>query len=1604
MKKPMKRIIVGLLVLAMTFGMLPMNTYKVKAAATTQDDVEEEFLGSTGAVIAQYTQGTQATVFLEATVADTTTTSCGVVINGTKYAKTGNVINGSFIVQLTALKSDTTYTAYPYAGNLVSENGITFTTAATTTTSGNLANYYSLAAGKISYCIKNTTGTVDIQGASQTKTTYSNAGWGLANGNTSVQLYAVPTIVTGVSGNQYVRLTYVARNNTTSTVSSYRFGINCDSMIGTNDSAPVYTTTYGMRVAASTAANALAFAVITKTSNAADGLGRMVDNVTTQWYGNYSSRTSNQYVAGSTTTLTNIDSGMSLSWQNITLAPGEVKTYSIIFGVADSAILSKTYEQLTMPTLVEKTYNSITIDTVEGQTYYIETSAGTLATYEATETGTYTFEGLNGGTNYSIYTDKTEQSDTTYIASNNLVVTTLATPALKSKIENIASFKTIIGNDTDLVSLLSQKVEGLTGTVTITAAELVNEADSQYVELTDGGSRLTGKALTPDGYKVVVKITAMQVDYSNTWGNGVVMNDVILRVRVTQSETPYLTKYGSVVTFYSTDYHGLAKVIYSYTGDSKVNYTSWYNYHTYGKSTDELKAVNGVNGYKSKVGTATKIGVDEEGDALYSSTLHQTTMELPKIGCYTFLLTDHAGNEYVQYVNIDAADFAIGKPRLYQDNNLVTYVNNNSGLYKVNYIYTGDAEYKYTTWSAFVAKGKLDTSMNTTTGYKVLKGTTTGTTASTIDGSNIRITVAGWYTFLMTYKDAKEIAYTVYISPEDAMTNIPYLVQRDDASGIVVYSNNSYLTKVTYQYSDPTNAYTYTAWGPYATNGKRFTEINGSTGYKSTLGTVTDGVSSLDGKAFNLVKAGWYTFLFFYNLDGAEMVKAQPVYIANDFDDVTVSSNNFQIQYHDSLVAGGFSEYAYQYVGAQEPTINTATFAPDKTQKINVTRTEDGGNFDFTVSQEGWYIVRVKDTALGTKYYKVQVTAPEALTDPTTVANFPYLYVDGVNITALSEATDILYIRIGNTGEFTRGSMVSVTDTGLYTVQVIDNDGKLYALTANVSTIANKVFVDTEALATAIADAENWYQNSGYVVVDDIYAQTEPGTYISTQAHTAFNDAIAVANAALTAKTSQTTVTNATKAVKTALSTYKAAIRIIYPQLVTVDGSTIKVAPIQEGDSLVSVYYNTQDGEIMPVCLNTWAQMILYDKTKVTKFNTDGALIIENVPDGIYTFLVAVNENGVKRELFQYAVVKAQSTGVEVAKAQLSDPLYAQLTEWMNTVKKEADAQDGETYVSSAVYTKLVNAYTKATTLLASETCTEADVTDVFIPFMCEMLAVSGSVKNGRAVKVVTPTEPEDPVEIMQAELEVSYTADNSSANLKFTSPDLSSVHVSYGLCTNWNKMVALGYKKLTLASGVANHNVLLNGTYTALLQYKDGSAEYRPFTVTDVVYPFTIVDADGKINVVFNRVSDISYVSYGFGDNFSAYNSAGLLYYDATTWNSMKTDEQLSFTAMGNGTHTLFIKATNGTLYTITTEIQSCVKPAVVRYDGMFCTFDNGFSIKSIAYAQGSYDTWEAMYNDARYISAKSWIDESTLEPGTYTICFSGFDNTRYFETITIE
>ncbi len=175
----------------------------------------------------------------------------------------------------------------------------------------------------------------NIQGQGGIKTTYSNNGYAtvlrvgstdynVTNGYGEGDSVKCQTVLTPISNNSYIRITYNV-TNTSNVNKTISIGTHSDIMINNNDSATVTNLSGDIGFTMSDGGS-YTFTFLGKNTYG-------VTNVDTYWFGQFGQRQANLWNNKTQNVLTNTDSGMAFSWKNRTIRGGETQTYSAVIGV-----------------------------------------------------------------------------------------------------------------------------------------------------------------------------------------------------------------------------------------------------------------------------------------------------------------------------------------------------------------------------------------------------------------------------------------------------------------------------------------------------------------------------------------------------------------------------------------------------------------------------------------------------------------------------------------------------------------------------------------------------------------------------------------------------------------------------------------------------------------------------------------------------------------------------------------------------------------------------------------------------------------------------------------------------------------------------------------------------------------------------------------------------------------------------------------------------------------------------------------------------------------------------------------------------------------------
>jgi len=188
-------------------------------------------------------------------------------------------------------------------------------------------------------------GGIDILGRGQNYewlwTTFGQGGWfydlngikrEMVNGyqkdpNNGVELTVKPEFVYE-EGTPYLQLRHVLRNPGNNAVSGQKFGASADVMIHNNDLATLSHTSYGAYMTDSETNPALELMFVCES-------GSGIDPVDTLWLGNWGSGAHLNYIYSDRRSgVRSEDSAIGFSYQNIDLAPGQVKEFIVRFTLA----------------------------------------------------------------------------------------------------------------------------------------------------------------------------------------------------------------------------------------------------------------------------------------------------------------------------------------------------------------------------------------------------------------------------------------------------------------------------------------------------------------------------------------------------------------------------------------------------------------------------------------------------------------------------------------------------------------------------------------------------------------------------------------------------------------------------------------------------------------------------------------------------------------------------------------------------------------------------------------------------------------------------------------------------------------------------------------------------------------------------------------------------------------------------------------------------------------------------------------------------------------------------------------------------------------------
>ena len=291
----------------------------------------------------------------------------GVEIDGRQYSYTSQLKGGQYIVDISGLAAGKKYIYAPYyrigetiiyaqTSSFVTEAAREIVSEEITNDNTNTKLYDGYYYGGINECIaigygdNKNYGGFDFIGQKDNEwlnSTFDAHGWAYifaesaeaegrisspqlgSKDNGTVQVWAVPA----VSKDGYFGiLTFYLRNMTDKELTGYKFGAASDIQIGSADEAPITKQNYGLSMADE---KNNTFILLCCGEDKYD-----TTPVSSLWFGYYEDADENVYNDTADESISDTDSGIAFSWQDITLAPGEIKAYTVALGIGDGDTLN----------------------------------------------------------------------------------------------------------------------------------------------------------------------------------------------------------------------------------------------------------------------------------------------------------------------------------------------------------------------------------------------------------------------------------------------------------------------------------------------------------------------------------------------------------------------------------------------------------------------------------------------------------------------------------------------------------------------------------------------------------------------------------------------------------------------------------------------------------------------------------------------------------------------------------------------------------------------------------------------------------------------------------------------------------------------------------------------------------------------------------------------------------------------------------------------------------------------------------------------------------------------------------------------------------------
>ncbi len=423
-----------------------------------------------------------------------------------------------------------------------------------------------------------------------------------------------------------------------------------------------------------------------------------------------------------------------------------------------------------------------------------------------------------------------------------------------------------------------------------------------------------------------------------------------------------------------------------------------------------------------------------------------------------------------------------------------------------------------------------------------------------------------------------------------------------------------------------------------------------------------------------------------------------------------------------------------------------------------------------------------------------------------------------------------------------------------------------------------------------------------------------------------------------------------------------------YVDWVTVDvnGSTVRVIPM-ETYSLSVVQYNIDaEGNITQGLWNNWSD---FASKPYTQKNSD--FVWNNVPDGIYTFIITMKDQaggtvwGIKR------FVVANNASKEDVMKDYMKMLIAQAKETLASVSKASEVTDGELCVPDGIYNYLKSGIEDAENLLVNPHRT-------YDWMMNDSFKLTAGRRDAELNK--------------EAKVSVSHEIEINEDNGKITVSGSGLFKCSYtkGTFHTDETYIQAGYRSFSLLEGAGEFQVNSNGIYTIRCLYRDDVVVFKSVEVTDILKG---AEVDGKIKLTYAGEQEIVSTKYAYDDG-----SENKKY---RTYVGLKEE----LIELGNGTYDVIVKYANGEEDILQVQATACTEPVILQEGNTITVYDYGFTLKTAMYAKGHFEEWEEMFNHVfNVVEENTPVDTSAFNKGEYTFYFQDENGKEYWKYITIE